>query len=103
MREILTPEQVADYLQMNTDTIYRLIRQDQLAATRIGRTYRIPKEDLESFLLSHSNRPAVRHALFTRVLGIAERNPSVSSDDVLDDLEAEDERQKDGRERPSRR
>src|SRR6266542_1570883 len=87
MREMMTPEQVADYLQLNTDTVYRLIRQNQLAASQIGRTYRIPREDLESFLLTHSTRPQVRRALFERVLRIAESNPDLDSDDVLAEFE----------------
>jgi excisionase family DNA binding protein len=99
MREIMTPEQVADYLQLNTDTVYRLIRGRKLAATRIGRTYRIPKEDVETFLLSHSTRSEVRQALFQRVLSIADRNPGVSSDDVLEELEAMDEEEKQARAR----
>lgn len=94
MREIMTPEQVAEYLQLNTDTVYRLIRQQKLAAAKIGRTYRIPKEDLETFLLAHSTGPNVRQALFRRVLSIAERNPGVSSDDVLEELEALDQERK---------
>jgi excisionase family DNA binding protein len=87
MREIMTPEQVAEYLQLNTDTVYRLIRQNQLAASQIGRAYRIPKEDVENFLLTHSTRPQVRKALFDRVMGIAPSNPELNSDEVLDDLE----------------
>ena len=94
MREVMTPEQVADYLQLNTDTVYRLIREKQLAATQIGRVYRVPREDVETFLLTHSTRPAVRKALFSRFLAIAERNNGVSSDDVLDDLERYDEERK---------
>lgn len=47
MREIMTPEQVAEYLQLNTDTGYRLIRQKKLPAAQIGRAYRIPGEDVE--------------------------------------------------------
>ena len=90
MHEVLTPEQVAEYLQLNTDTVYRLIRQKRLAATQIGRAYRIPKEDLDEFMEANSTRPAVRQALFHRVLQIAERNPGLSSDDVLEELEAED-------------
>lgn len=94
MREIMTPEQVADYLQLNTDTIYRLIRGHQLAASKIGRAYRIPKEDVETFLLSHSTRPQVRDALIKRVAEIGERNaaryPELTSDQVLEDLEAQD-------------
>lgn len=94
MREIMTPEQVAEYLQLNTDTVYRLIRQKQLAASQIGRTYRIPKEDLENFLLSHSTRPEVRQALFDRVMRIAQNNPDLDSDVVLDELEQLDRERK---------
>ena len=94
MREIMTPEQVADYLQLNTDTVYRLIRGKQLAAAKIGRTYRIPKEDLETFLLSHSTRPLVREELIKRVAEIGERTaarfPGLTSDQVLEELEAYD-------------
>jgi excisionase family DNA binding protein len=91
MREIMTPEQVADYLQLTTDTIYRLIRRKELAASKIGRSYRIPKEDLETFLLANSSRAEVRKALFRRMMEIAERNPGVNSDDVLEELEQMDE------------
>jgi excisionase family DNA binding protein len=90
MREFLTPEHVARYLQLNTHTVYRLIRQHKLAASKIGRAYRIPREDLKSFLVAHSSRPQVRQALFRHVLSIAERNPGVSSDDVLEELEVMD-------------
>src|SRR3954462_4588281 len=94
MREVMTPEQVADYLQLNTDTVYRLIRGHQLAASKIGRTYRIPKEDVETFLLSHSTRPQVREALIKRVAEIGERNaaryPTLTADQVLEELEASD-------------
>ena len=94
MREVMTPEQVAEYLQLNTDTVYRLIRGHQLAASKIGRTYRIPKEDVDTFLLSHSTRPQVREALIKRVAEIGERNaaryPELTSDQVLEELEADD-------------
>jgi excisionase family DNA binding protein len=96
MREIMTPEQVAEYLQLNTDAVYRLIRERKLAATQIGRAYRIPREDLETFLTTHSTRPAVREALFRRFMAIAEQNPGVSSDDVLGELEQEDRERKAG-------
>jgi excisionase family DNA binding protein len=92
MRDVMTPEQVADYLQLNKDTVYRLIRQRKLAASQIGRAYRIPKEDLETFLLSNSTRPDVREALFRRVMDFAERhNAGLSSDEVLEELERMDE------------
>ena len=94
MHEVMTPEQVAAYLQLNTDTVYRLIRGHQLAASKIGRTYRIPKEDVDTFLLSHSTRPQVREALVRRVAEIGERvaarYPELTSDQVLEELEADD-------------
>lgn len=87
MPNIMTPEQVAEYLQLNTDTIYRLIRKRELAATQIGRTYRIPKENLEEFLQVHSTRPQVRAALFRRVMEIGERHPDLNSDSILEKLQ----------------
>jgi excisionase family DNA binding protein len=94
MREIMTPEQVADYLQLNMDTVYRLIRSHKLPAAKIGRAYRIPKADVDAFLMANSTKPELRSALFKRVLEFAERNPGVDSDQVLADLEAWDEEQK---------
>ena len=91
MREFLTPEQVADLLQLNIVTVYRLIRDKKLVATKIGRTYRVSREDLEAFLISRSTIPSLREALFRRVMAIADRNPGVSSDDVLEELERLDQ------------
>ncbi|MGD9894835.1 MAG: helix-turn-helix domain-containing protein [Dehalococcoidia bacterium] len=94
VREIMTPEQVADFLQVDKETVYRLIRRRQLAATKIGRTYRIPRQDLDAFLLANSTRPEVQEALFDRVMAVAERNPGLNSDDVLAELEREDDDRK---------
>src|SRR5687768_16714111 len=94
LRDVMTPEQVAEYLQLDKETVYRLIRDRKLAATRIGRAYRIPREDLDTFLTSNSTRPEVRKALFDRVLAIAERHPGVNSDDLLEELERADEARK---------
>jgi excisionase family DNA binding protein len=91
VREIMTPEQVADYLQVDRETVYRLIRRRQLAATKVGRTYRIPRQDLENFLTDNSTQSEVRDALFDRVMVVAERNPGLNSDDVLAELEREDD------------
>ena len=49
-REIFTPEQAAEYLQVDKETIYRYIRQGKLVASRLGRTYRIPKGSIDLFL-----------------------------------------------------
>ncbi|MGE3911649.1 MAG: helix-turn-helix domain-containing protein [Chloroflexota bacterium] len=72
---------------MSPSTIRRLIRNNELAALRVGREYRIMRRDFETFLRRVSNRLDVRSAHFERVLAIADRNPGLSSDDVLGELE----------------
>src|SRR5437762_135391 len=50
LRELLTPEQAAEYLQINRETVYRYIRDGKLIASRLGRTYRISRASIEMFL-----------------------------------------------------
>ena len=56
MRDIFTPEQAAEYLQVNRETIYRYIRQGKLAASKLGRTYRVPKRSLDLLLWATRTR-----------------------------------------------
>lgn len=47
----LTVQNVADLLDIDKQTVYRLIKAGQLKARRVGdRRYRILKEDFESFI-----------------------------------------------------
>jgi excisionase family DNA binding protein len=62
--EIMTPEQAASYLQVSRETIYRYIRQGKLAASRLGRSYRIPKRNLD-LLLWESRTSAVPQRQYT--------------------------------------
>ena len=94
MQQPVTPEQVAAYLQVSTESVYRLIRTNKPVATCVGRDYRIPWSDLETYIASNSNRPAMREVLWARINAVAEQNPGVSSDDVLEELEREDEERK---------
>lgn len=92
IRDVMTPKQVADYLQLATETVYRLIRQRKLAATRVGRAYRIPRQDVESFIAANSTREEVRSLLFRRVMAISDRADSeLDGDSLLESLEAADE------------
>jgi excisionase family DNA binding protein len=50
--DIMTPEQAAEYLQVNRETIYRYIRQGKLLAAKLGRHYRIPRRSVELLLWS---------------------------------------------------
>ena len=46
----LTPEQVAEILQIHVLTVYNYIRQGKLSAIRLGRNYRIKREDLNRMI-----------------------------------------------------
>jgi excisionase family DNA binding protein len=47
---LLTPEQVAEILQINVLTVYSYIKQGKLGAIRLGRSYRIMPEDLDRLI-----------------------------------------------------
>ena len=55
-RDILTPDQAADYLQIDRETVYRYIRQGKLVASKLGRAYRIPRRSLELLLWTTRTR-----------------------------------------------
>jgi excisionase family DNA binding protein len=55
-QEIYTPEQAAEYLQVDKETIYRYIRKGKLVASRLGRTYRIPKGSIDLLLWATRTR-----------------------------------------------
>lgn len=48
--EIMTVEQVADYLQLNKLTVYKYLREGRLPASKLGKSYRIRKSDVDWFL-----------------------------------------------------
>ena len=50
---LLTPEQVADILQVHVLTVYSYIRQGRLDAVHLGRNYRIVPNDLVLFIESN--------------------------------------------------
>ena len=50
--KLLTPEQVAERLQVTERTVYAWLRRGNLPALKLGRLWRIRPEDLEGFLES---------------------------------------------------
>ena len=58
-RDIFTPEQAAEYLQVNRETIYRYIRDGKLVASKLGRAYRVPKRSLDLLLWATRTREDV--------------------------------------------
>ena len=54
--KLLTPEQVAERLQVTERTVYAWLRRGNLPALKLGRLWRIRPEDLETFLESARTR-----------------------------------------------
>lgn len=48
--ETMTVEQVSEMMQVTQPTVYRWVREGQLPATRIGRTLRFSRADVESMV-----------------------------------------------------
>ena len=46
----LTVREVADLMRVSTMTVYRLIKQGDLTAARVGRSYRLRESDIETYL-----------------------------------------------------
>jgi len=86
VKEIMTPDQVADYLQLNKETVYRYIREGKLGASRLGRSYRIPKANVDLFLLATSTSQTARQSLTKRLESVAERNRGIPFEEVEKDV-----------------
>lgn len=59
IRDIMTPGQAADYLQVNRETVYRYIRSGKLVASRLGKAYRIPRRSIDLLLWTTRTAPHV--------------------------------------------
>ena len=46
----ITVAEVAQDMRVSTMTVYRLIKSGELAAVRVGKSYRIRADDLDTFL-----------------------------------------------------
>lgn len=53
--DILTLEDLCLALNIGKNTAYSLLQTNQISAFRIGRTWKIPRQSLENYILSKSN------------------------------------------------
>ena len=47
---LLTVNEVADLLRVSRMTVYRLIKTGEMPALRVGRSYRLREEDVDTYL-----------------------------------------------------
>ena len=50
MNDMMTVRELADYLRLHKVTVYRLIRRGDMPAVRVGRSWRLRREDVEKRL-----------------------------------------------------
>ena len=53
--QLLTLEQVADYLNVDKFTVYRLLNNKELPAFKVGNQWRFKRKLLENWLMKNSN------------------------------------------------
>jgi excisionase family DNA binding protein len=46
----LTVNEVADLLRVSSMTIYRLIKEGEMPAVRVGKSYRLREDDIDAYL-----------------------------------------------------
>jgi len=53
--EFLIPQEVADFLNVNKFTVYRLLARKQLPAFKVGNQWRFKRKMIEAWLRKNSN------------------------------------------------
>ena len=61
MAELMTVEEVARYLRVTKKTIYRLLKQGRITATRVGHQWRFNKKSIDEWL--HQNSVGTKAAI----------------------------------------
>lgn len=53
---LMTVGEVADYLKVRKETVYRWIKDGEIATIHLDRAYRIDERDLANFINSHRKK-----------------------------------------------
>lgn len=56
--DVMTAQEVADYLRLDKATIYRLAQAGEIPAVKVGRTWRFKKELIDEWFRQQAKRPA---------------------------------------------
>ena len=54
---MMTLEEVAQYLQVSSKTVYRMVQDRQVPCFKLGRQWRFKREQLDDWLLKEAYRP----------------------------------------------
>lgn len=77
--ELYTVEQAAERLKLHAKTVLRAIREERLRATRVGKSYRIVKSDLDAFAgVPTRAATAPGEASVTSIVDVADVGPRLA-------------------------
>ena len=62
--EWMTVRQAADYLDIGCNSVYDLCNRGELPHTRIGKSIRVRKPDIDAYLEANTEKPVNRHRRF---------------------------------------
>jgi excisionase family DNA binding protein len=88
VREIMTPHDVADYLQLAPETVYRYIREGKLVASKLGRQYRVSRRSVDLLMLSTATAGEAQLRTFSR----DQVNDWLKEDEIDEEIGATGER-----------
>ena len=54
---VLTVRELADYLKVHPSTVYRLLRERQLPAFKVGSDWRFNREEIDHWRLGREKKP----------------------------------------------
>ena len=84
----MTPHEVADYLQLAPETVYRYIREGKLVASKLGRQYRVTRRSVDLLMLSTATAGEARLRAFSQ----AEVSDWLKEDEIDEETKATGER-----------
>jgi excisionase family DNA binding protein len=58
MDKWVTLEQIADYLQISTSSIYKMVQAGRIPAYKVGRQWRFKKQEIDEWVESNKSRRA---------------------------------------------
>lgn len=58
----MTLEEVAQYLKVSKDSIYRLAQKGEMPASKIGNLWRFKREEIDEWMKSRANTRRIRYA-----------------------------------------
>lgn len=55
MDKLMTLQEVADYLRLSNDTVYRMANTGTISASKVGNQWRFRREDIDAWLEANKN------------------------------------------------